>query len=155
DTGKQVGVQGRERDVTERRMAEETRRQSEQRARANEQRYRALFENSPFPMWEEDFSRVRSYLDGLEAKGITNLRAYFTEHRQALVEAVSCIRVVDVNRAAREFYGAETKEQLLGDLNLIFNDTAYENFCEELAVLAETNGVYKAEFQTRTLLDDE
>ena len=59
DQGRQVGVQGREREVTERHMAEETLRQSEQRHRLNEERYRTLFEDSPFPLWEEDFSELK------------------------------------------------------------------------------------------------
>ena len=83
DSGRQVGVQGREREVTERRMAEETLRQSEQRLRVNEERYRALFEDSPFPMWEEDFSRVKEYLAEIKAAGVTNLRAYLTDNRAA------------------------------------------------------------------------
>ena len=56
DSGRQVGVQGRERDITSRRMAEETLLQSEQRLRISEERYRTIFEGSAFPMWEEDFS---------------------------------------------------------------------------------------------------
>ena len=45
------------------------------------------------------------------------------------------IRVLDVNRAAREFYGA-TRDQLMGDLNRICDDAAYEVICEEMGVLA-------------------
>ncbi|MBZ5620802.1 MAG: PAS domain S-box protein [Acidobacteriia bacterium] len=155
DAGRQVGVQGRERDITDRRMAEEMLRQSEQSLRVNEERYRTLFEDSPFPMWEEDFSRVKIYLDGLANQGVTDLRGYFSEHRDALMECLGRIRVLDVNRAARDFYGARDKEELLGDLTQIFDDAAYENFCEEMAVLAETNSLFKAEFQTRTLRGDE
>src|SRR4029079_2653533 len=79
DTGRQIGVQGRERDITGRILAEETRRQAEQRLRIDEEHYRTLFENSPFPMWEEDFSGVKNYLDTLRALGVTNLRTYLTE----------------------------------------------------------------------------
>ena len=139
DSGRQVGVQGRERDITDRRMAEETLRQSEHSLRVNEERYRTLFEDSPFPMWEEDFSRVKPYLDALADLGTTDLRAYFSEHPEALVECLRRIRVLDVNRAARDFYGVSDKEQLLGDLSNIFDAPAYDVFCEELAVLAANN----------------
>ena len=88
DTGRQVGVQGRERDVTERRMAVATLRQSEHSLRINEERYRTLFESSPFPMWEEDFSRVKVYLDALADLEVTDLREYLSVHREALVECV-------------------------------------------------------------------
>ena len=155
DTGRQVGVQGRERDITDRRMAEETLRQSEQSLRISEERYRTLFEDSPFPMWEEDFSRLKKYLDGLAARGVTDLRAYLTAHREVLMECLRRIRVLDVNRAAREFYGATSKEELLGDLNQIFDETAYESFCDEIAVLAENNSIFQNELQTRTLNGEE
>src|SRR5205823_14132201 len=61
----------------------------------------------------------------------------------------------DVNRAARQFYGVEDKRELLGDLTRIFDDRAYETFCEEIAALAETNSMYQTEFQVRTSRGDE
>ena len=155
DHGRQVGVQGRERDVTERHMAEETLRQSERRHRVNEQRYRTLFEDSPFPMWEEDFSRLKIYLTHLKAEGVTDLRAHLAENPAVAAECLRRVRVLDVNRAAREFYGANTKEELLTSLDQIFDEAAWENFREEVAELDATNSVYKSEFQARTISGDE
>jgi two-component system cell cycle sensor histidine kinase/response regulator CckA len=123
--------------------------------RIDEERYRALFENSPFPMWEEDFSGVKEYIDGLAAGGIANLRSYLAQNREALTECVRHIKVLDVNRAARQFYGTEDKRELLGDLTQIFDDSAYEVFGDEIATLAETNSMYQAEFQAHTLRGDE
>jgi signal transduction histidine kinase len=60
------------------------------------------------------------------------------------------IRVIDDNRAAREFYGA-TREQLMGDLTRIFDEAAYELICNEMAALAENNSTYRAELETHTL----
>ena len=62
-----------------------------------------LFEDSPFPMWEEDFSRVKEYLAEIKAAGVTNLRAYLTDDRAAALGCLRRVRVLDVNRAAREF----------------------------------------------------
>jgi PAS domain S-box-containing protein len=143
ESGRQVGVQGREREVTQRRMAEET-------LRVREQRYRALFEDSPFPMWEEDFSRVKEFLDELKTRGVADIRAHLSAHRADAEECVRRIRVLDVNRAAREFYGA-TREQLLGDLNRIFDDAGYQVVCEEMGVLSAPNSMFRAEFETQTL----
>jgi PAS domain S-box-containing protein len=155
DNGRQVGVQGRERDVTERRMAEETLRQSEHSLRINEERYRSLFESSPFPMWEEDFSRVKLYLDTLKSTKGAGLREYLVKNREALRECVRRIRILDVNRAARDFYGVRDKEELLGDLNALFDEAAYETFVEEMATLAENGSTFKSELRTRTVQGEE
>ena len=143
DTGCQVGVQGREREVTERRMAEEM-------LRVREERYRTLFEDSPFPMWEEDFSRVKKFIDELTTRGVSDVREHLSSHRADAEECVRRIRVLDVNRAAREFYGA-TREQLLGDLTRIFDDPAYEVICQEIGALATQNSMFRTEFETQTL----
>ncbi len=143
ESGRQVGVQGRERDVTHRRMAQET-------VRIREEHYRTLFEDSPFPMWEEDFSSVKELLDGLKARGVADIREYLATHRADAEECVRRIRVVDVNRAAREFYGG-TRDQLIGDLNRICDDAAYEVVCEEMGTLADSNSLYRTEFETQTL----
>jgi len=62
---------------------------------------------------------------------------------------------VDVNRAARDFYGASSTDELLGDLNQIFDEPAYESFIEEIAALVETNSIFQTELQTRTLKGEE
>ncbi len=144
ENGRQVGVEGREREVTERRMAEET-------LRIREERYRTLFEDSPFPMWEEDFSELKVILDELKARGIDDIGAYLAANRAEARECVKRIRVLDVNQAARQFYGAATKEELMGDLGQIIEEPNWEMICEEMGRLAAGDSMYKAEFETRTM----
>ena len=144
DNGRQVGVQGREREVTERRMAEET-------LRIREERYRTLFEESPFAMWEEDFSAVREYLEELKARGIRDIRSHLMQNRGDLTECVRRIRILDVNHAARQFYGASTKEQLMGDLGQLMDEQAWDVVCAEMASLAGGASMFKAEFEARTI----
>jgi two-component system, cell cycle sensor histidine kinase and response regulator CckA len=147
DAGRQIGVQGHEREVTERRMAEET-------LRISAERYRSLFEDSPFPMWEEDFSAVKQTLDKLRARGVSDLRSYLTANRGELEACLHQVRVLDVNRAALQFYGVEAKEELIGDLARLFDERAYENFADELAGLVE-QPIYKAELQTPTVTGED
>ncbi|MCU1238174.1 MAG: sensor hybrid histidine kinase [Candidatus Solibacter sp.] len=144
DNGRQVGVQGREREVTERRMAEAT-------LRVREERYRTLFEDSPFPMWEEDFSLVKEFLDDLKARGVGDICGYLTQHRDQAEACVGRIRILDVNHAARLFYGAESKEELMRGLKPIVDDTGWHVICEEMGRLAAGDSMYRAEFETRTM----
>src|SRR5262249_46123108 len=147
DRGRQVGVQGHEREVTDRHMVEEN-------LRFSAQRYQSLFEEPPFPMWEEAFSAVKQHLDSLGAPTPQALRERLIATRADLEECVRRVRVLDVNRAARQFYGAETKEELLGGLAGLFDEPAYENFREELIILVQ-QPVYRAEFLTRTVRGEE
>src|SRR5207244_271504 len=89
-------------------LAAEALRQTEQRLRTGEEHYRTLFEDSPFPMWEEDFSAVKAYIDSL---GAADLRSYLADHPEAVKECVRRVKVLDINRAARNSYGAASKEE--------------------------------------------
>jgi PAS domain S-box-containing protein len=155
DSGNQVGVQGREFDVTQRKLAEAALRHSEENLRMDEERYRVLFEASPFPMWEEDFSEVKCYLDSLTAAGVADIRGHLKGNRPQLEECVRRVRILDVNRAARDFYGASSKDQLLAGLSHIFDESAIEVFREEISRLSENNTSFQTEFAVRTLRGEE
>ncbi|MDR3702253.1 MAG: PAS domain S-box protein [Candidatus Sulfopaludibacter sp.] len=152
DGGTQVGVQGREFDVTRRKLAEAALRHSEEKLRIDEERYRVLFENSPFPMWEEDFSAIKTYFDSLDTPDIPT---YLRQNPSAVDECVRRVRILDVNQAARNFYGASSKEELLAGLEQFFDDSARENFRDEMSALAAGDYSFQAEFTTRTLRGEE
>lgn len=154
DAGLQVGVQGREFDLTRRKLAETALQHSEEKLRADEERYRALFEDSPFPLWEEDFSDVKKYLDSLAAGGISDMRRYLAEHRYAVEECVGRVRVLDVNRAARDFYGASGKEELLRGLGSLFDEPSFEIFRDEMATLFKNHSTFRAEFLAPTFRNE-
>jgi two-component system cell cycle sensor histidine kinase/response regulator CckA len=155
DSGRQIGVQGREFDLTRRKLAETALRHSEKKLRADEERYRALFENSPFPMWEEDFSEVKRYLDSLRETGISDMRGYLADHRSAVEACLRRVRILDINRAACDFYNASSKDELLGGLAAIFDEQAYAIFRDEIATLVETQSSFRVEFIARTLKQEE
>jgi PAS domain S-box-containing protein len=119
--------------------------------RVREERYRALFEDSPFPMWEEDFSLVKAFLDDLKERGVSDVGGYLMQHRDAAEQCVAQIRILDVNHAARQFYGADAKEELMTGLKPIIDDTGWHVICEEMGRLAAGDSMYRAEFETRTL----
>jgi two-component system, cell cycle sensor histidine kinase and response regulator CckA len=155
DNGRQVGVLGREFDITPRKLAETTLRHSEEKLRADTQRYRTIFEDSPFPMWEEDFSEVKRYLGSLAAAGVPDIRRHLAANRSAVEECLQRVRILDVNRAARDFYGASSKEELVGGLARIFDEAAFETFRDEIAALYENATSYQVEFPVRTLGGEE
>jgi PAS domain S-box-containing protein len=127
------------------------RKESEARLRESEARYRSLFDDSPLPLWEEDFSEVKKYLDALRAAGVDDFKAYFNEHPETVRDCASRVRIVNVNRAAVAMYDAESKEHLLAGLPSVFAQESFDAFAEELAAIAEGKTFFEFEATTRTL----
>lgn len=88
-------------------------------------RYQAAFDNSPGPLWEEDFSRVKAALDDLKRSGVDDLEAYLDAHPEFVAECVKKVRIVDVNQAAVDLHGAQNKSELLQSLSAIFSEATY------------------------------
>ncbi|MFQ5555245.1 MAG: ATP-binding protein, partial [Acidimicrobiia bacterium] len=101
--------------------------------------YRNLFARAPVSIWEEDFTEVAAYLGGLQAEGVTDLRAHLERHPEVVRTAASKIRVRAVNDAAVELIDAESPEDLIGPLDpALLPDDALGSIVPQL--LAVWNG---------------
>ncbi|MHA2364897.1 MAG: PAS domain-containing sensor histidine kinase [Candidatus Hodarchaeales archaeon] len=118
---------------------------AEQASRERESRYRSLFEESPISLWEEDFSQVKVFFDSLRKSGVKDFKAYFTIHPEAVTTCAKKVKVIDVNQATVDLYKAESREDLLGNLDKTFAKETFGNFIKELVALAEGKGMYKGE----------
>jgi diguanylate cyclase (GGDEF)-like protein len=110
--------------------------QAEEINRINEARYRNLFEDSPVSLWEENFSEVKEILDILKQKGIVDFQTYFENHPEKVVECISKIKVIDVNKAALNLVRAGSKEELMSKIDQIFSRTAQKDFIQEFVNVA-------------------
>ncbi len=134
-------------DVTERRRAEAELLDSERR-------YRYIFQSTGVSIWEEDFSQVRSAIDDLRAAGVRNFRGYFAAHPEFVEQAIGMVRILDVNDATVELFGARDKQELLISLGEIFTSEARQVFVEELIALAEGKTWFESQTSLKTLKGD-
>ena len=72
-----------------------------------EGRYQTIFEESSIPLIEEDFSEIKTFIDKLKVSGIIDFKDYFETHFNQVVNALSTIKIIDVNQATLELYKAK------------------------------------------------
>ena len=135
------------RDITERAQARKALEESEKR-------YRALFEDVPISLWEEDFSAVKTTIDNLRARGVTDLETYFADNPEAVVHCATLAKILDVNRATLDLYGAKSKDDLLGKLDRVLDPESYATFREELLALARGESQFSTTIINQTLAGD-
>jgi two-component system response regulator AtoC len=126
----------------------------ERRLRESEHRFRTIFETVPVSIWEEDFAELKAAISELKSKGVADFRAYVEEHPEFLDQALKMIRVLDVNEATVNLYGAQSKEKLLGGLEHVLGKQELETFREVLVALAEGETHFEAETVGHNLKGD-
>lgn len=139
-------VEGAVADITVRRRAEAE-------ARQTTARYVSLFEHSPISLWEEDFSEVKTALDGLRAQCAADYGAYFAAHPGEVTRLSALVRVLDVNETTLSLFKAREKEDVISPAGLLpfFSESSLEQFGKELAHLAKGNLAWQGETQHRNL----
>ena len=105
--------------------------------REREARYRLLFESSPISLWEEDFSAVKKYLDGLRVNGVTDFRKHFREHPETVDHCLRQIKIIDVNQATLDLHNAGSKKILLESMEKLVPKDCQSQFAEEFLALLD------------------
>ena len=123
-------IQGFTRDVSQRAAMEVA-------LRAGEERYRLIFERSPVGLWVQDFSLIKASIEQLHGRGVTDIRAYLLANPAEIARLASLLRVVEVNEATLEIYGAESMDQLVAALPRVLGDASEDAFTEQLVAIAE------------------
>lgn len=131
------------RDIHKRKIAEQELEKANKNAEKSEKHFRDLFESSPVAIWEEDFSDVKKYIDEI-SNNTTDFEFYINSHHEAVMECVSKIKILNVNKAAIELYGASSKANLLEGLGNHFTEESYNGVKKQLIAIHQN----KNNFQT-------
>ncbi len=131
-------------DITDRKIAEEA-------IVVSQKRYQTLFDDSPVPLWEEDFSELFKCIEQIRATNVSDLRVYFDANPKELINCSQKVKIIDVNEATLKLYEAENKEELLGNLEKTFTQKSLEMFKEGLLAITSGKTDFQAESEVRTL----
>ena len=77
--------------------------------------------------------------------------SFLDENPDVVSQASSLIIVENVNQATLDLYGAQTREELLGNLDKILTDQSHESFKHELIALSSGQTYYQGEIINRKL----
>lgn len=75
--------------------------------------FRELFEASPHPLFAEDWSKLKCYVDKLIARGLTDIVGYFAAHPEEAAKISQLVEWVHVNEAAVRAYGLSSTRELV------------------------------------------
>lgn len=108
-------------------------------------KYKSLFENSPISLWEEDFSEVKHYIDGLKESGIEDFKRYFKGNLEEVAKCAKLIKILDVNKATVKLFKAKDKESFFDRLWELFNECSFSAFSKELACFSMGENYFSTE----------
>ena len=94
------------RDSSARLAAEAEQRTAQRALRDAEERFRDLFEQSPVPIWEEDFSEVRAWLDTHDE--VSDWPEHFAAHPEDVRGLRRTGAYRELQQAGLDFFGAAT-----------------------------------------------
>ncbi len=110
-----------------------------------EERFQNLFTYAPISLWEENYRGIGELFETLRAEGISDLKSHLRGHPDLVDQFMSKIAVMDVNLKTLELFGAQTKEDLLSNLNKVFRDEMRGHFSSELVDMWNGKTTYEYE----------
>ena len=110
----------------------------------SETRFKSLFDDSPLPVREEDFSSVKKYLFELKLcnKQPEIVEAYFINNPQEIDKCYSLIKIINVNKASLKLYKVKTKEELIQNNSDLQSVQAKKDFTKNLIAITQGHKQY-------------
>ncbi|HEY5648299.1 MAG TPA: response regulator, partial [Nitrospiria bacterium] len=118
----------------------------------SEARYRELFENSPSPLWEMDFSELKSGLRSGSLRDPSGLDSGVPPSSEIPDQSSRLTRVVDLNVAALKLFEGRDKEFLIRDLPIRLTASSPAVFQGLVRALQNNKLAGEIEAPVRTLL---
>jgi diguanylate cyclase (GGDEF)-like protein/PAS domain S-box-containing protein len=124
---------------------------SREALRLSSMRYQAIFDHSPVALLEEDFAAIKTYLDQKVPQPGMDLAEWFEAHPHEVRHCSQLARIVSINSGAGEVFAARTHEDLLANLDQLFDDDSLQVFREELLAFRRGEREFQSEAEQKTL----
>jgi len=123
----------------------------EEQLQLSRRRYKNLFENSPISLWEEDYSKVKVFIEKLKQEGVENFQEYLDQHPGTVQKMDEMIEIVDVNQKTLELFGAKDFEEFKQHQHGLFTPDSIETLNKLLVAIAEDKNSFSGEAVALTL----
>ncbi|MDO9037874.1 MAG: PAS domain S-box protein [Lutibacter sp.] len=117
--------------------------------------YLTFFEQAPVALWVEDFSKAKLFLDKIAKENNTDIKSYIALNPKFIKQLIDLIEIKDINDAALKLYKANTKQELLQSLKLVFAKKSYKGFSKLVVAILLGETVTKIETINKTLQGEE
>jgi len=117
----------------------------------SERRFRGIVEDTPIPVWMEDFSLVKQELQRLQREGVRDIRAYLAQNPDQVMALMGMVRLLEINQAAVEMHHAPGKAELIAQFVNVFTAGSTAALVETMAFIAEGRRMFDLETELRTL----
>lgn len=126
-------------------------REKEKKLEASERRFKTLFDHSPVPFWELDFSGLGRKITEAKAAGITDGREWSLRLEENKGDCRDLVRVKSVNEAAVRLYQADSQAHLQESPGPILCDLSIRDFPDVCRRFFEGETEFEKELANRTM----
>lgn len=113
--------------------------------------YISLFEDSPVPIWDEDFSEIKKYIERLrKERGVEDFKKYFEDNPLEIMRCSDMLVVNNVNKAVVELNEAPSKDYLLENFKILVDRRSAEYAIIQLVAIANGDRVCEFDAELRT-----
>ncbi len=125
--------------------------ETENELRHSEGRFKSLFENAEVSIWNEDLTEVVAALNKLRKDGVKDLSKYLEDNEKLAWDMTALVKVIQVNKATLDLFGAKTGDSFINDINKTFGENAIKIFTDELCAIWDKKKVFRSEADFQTL----
>lgn len=112
--------------------------------------FESLFQTSPVPMMEQDYTRALGWMSGLKRRGIPSLRDHIGDDIEKLRAIVPLISIVRANPAAVEAVGLP-HDEMIGPVDpVIVNHGSEQSWLNQLEAVWRGEALAQASFTAAT-----